>query len=263
MTTAQKRQPPKKPQAVVRHEPDTRAVSPMEMLGIALQKADFNPATLEKLMDLAERWERDQAKRAYVRAKAAAKSEIGVIQKNKRVKYKGKDGKPDTDYAYAGLDDMYREVVPVLAKHGLSHSYRSRQNGNELVLTCVLSHADGHSEDACEIGAKEDIGSGKNAIQAVISTATYLQRVTLALALGLAAGKDDDAKNAGIQVFITAAQVARIDTLMEATQTRNDDPRWLDYLKEKFAVEGVNDLSEAQAETLIKMLKRKLQQQGR
>lgn len=242
-----------RPQPPAASEP----VSPMQMLGFALQNPNFNPVALEKLMDLADRWERDRARRAFVTARAKAKAEIGVIQKNKSVKYKGKDGKPDTNFEYAGLDDMYREVVPVLAKYGLSHSYRSSQSGERVCITCVLSHEDGYSEDASELCASDDKSGGKNPIQAMVSAATYLQRVTLALALGLAAGKDDDGKNAGVQAFLTGNQHAAITELMAATGTDRDDARFLTYLKEKFAVDAIDSLSHKQADTVIKTLRQK------
>lgn len=235
------------------------AQSPMDMLGAAMIRPDFNPATLEKLMDLADRWERDRTRRAYVSAKAAAKASIGVIQKTKQVKYDSKDkDKPKTAFDYAGLDDMYREVVPALAKHGLSHSYKSRQEGNRVIVTCVLSHEDGYSEDVAELGAGEDQSGGKNAIQAIASTVTYLQRMTLALSLGLAAGKDDDGKASSSPVaFITADQHAKISSLMAETGTETDDPRFLGYLDEKFAVKELMELNLKQADSIIAMLKRK------
>lgn len=238
------------------------AMSPMEMLSSAMQNPNFKPELLEKLMDLTDRWNREQAQRAFVAAKADAKARIGVIQKNKSVKYENRDGKGKTSYDYAGLDDMYEEVVPVLAEYGLTHSYRSVQEGTTLKITCVLSHRDGHVEPGAEIGGPNDSSGGKNAIQAISSTATYLQRVTLALTLGLAAGKDDDGKAAGIVAFASPGQIKTIIGLMADTETsiktdEGEPTAFANFLQERYAVEELTTLTPPQADNLIKVLGKK------
>ena len=239
------------------------ALTPMEMLSIAMQNPNFNPDTLEKLMDLAERWERDQARRAYGRAFVAAKAEIDVIAKNKSVKYDSKDAnKAGARFDYAGLDDVYKEIVPVLSKHGLTHSYKSKQDDGKLTVTCMLTHESGHIQDGAEISAKDDKSGGKNDIQAVTSTATYLQRVTVMLTLGLAAGKDDDGKAAGIQAFATPGQIKLIGDLMGDTDTVIADSserltRFGTFLEEKFGTTEISNLTPAHASQVIDALKKK------
>jgi hypothetical protein len=56
-----------------------------------------------------------------------------------------------------------------------------------------LSHRDGHYEETTLTTGRDD-GAGRNAIQQVGSTITYLQRYTLKAALGLAAAADDDGR---------------------------------------------------------------------
>ena len=68
--------------------------------------------------------------------------------------------------------------------------------------------------------ADNDESGNKNAIQAVGSAATYLQRYTLKLALGLAASNDDDAQGAAeAQRGIEADDIAFIEQQIRDTNS--------------------------------------------
>lgn len=167
---------------------ESRAVTPMQLLSVAVgQGADIDK--LEKLMALQERWEANEARKAFDAAISAARSEIKPIVKTGHVKYN------ETDYMHETLDGIAKAIDPILSKHGLSYRFRSAQEGALLHVTCVLAHSGGHSEETGLSGAP-DMSGKKNAYQAIGSAATYLQRYTLKLALGLSAAKDDDAKSA-------------------------------------------------------------------
>jgi hypothetical protein len=174
----------------------TTEVTPMQMLHYAMsQGADLD--RLEKLMELQERWEKNQAKKAFDAAISLAKAEIKPILKTREVDFVSrKEGAGRTNYKYEDFAQVATEVDPVLAKHGLSYRHRPRQEGHVLHITCILSHRDGYSEEST-LSAGNDESGNKNAIQAIGSTATYLQRYTLKLALGLAASKDDDGRGSG------------------------------------------------------------------
>jgi hypothetical protein len=163
-------------------------VTPMQMLQYAMsQNADLD--RLQKFMDLHLQWEKNQARKAFDRAISLAKAEIKPILKNREVDFKTDKGR--TNYQYEDLAQVAVQVDPILAKYGLSYRHRPRQEGNVLHITCILSHCDGHSEEST-LSANNDNTGNKNAIQSVGSAATYLQRYTLKLALGLAAARDDD-----------------------------------------------------------------------
>jgi hypothetical protein len=162
------------------------------MLQLAVERgADM--AQLEKLMELQERWEKNQARKAFDEAISAAKSEIKPIVKKRKVDFSTAKGR--TNYAYEDLALIAEEIDPILSKVGLSYRYRSTQEKNILSVTCVVAHRDGHSEETTLTAANDDSGN-KNSIQGIGSAATYLQRYTLKLALGLAAAKDDDGRGA-------------------------------------------------------------------
>jgi hypothetical protein len=167
-------------------------VTPMTMLQLAVQQgADMDK--LQKLMDLQERWEKNEARKAFNHAFSEFKSEAVMVIRNKLVT----DG-PLKGKAYAELFAVVNAVTPALSKHGLSASWRLTKDDKDwLEVTCTLTHTLGHSESV-SMGAMPDTGGAKNGIQARASTVTYLERYTLMAATGLAAqGQDDDGRGGG------------------------------------------------------------------
>lgn len=190
---------------VAMNEPNQVSVmTPMDMLNKAVaQGADIN--VLEKLMGLQERWEANQARKAFDEAMAAAKAEIPAIVRNRA----GHNSKKYADFAAIAA-----VVDPILSRHGLSYRFRSAQD-ERINVTCVLSHKAGHSEETT-LAAPADTTGNKNAVQAIGSTLTYLQRYSLVQALGLAAADDDDgASSTRTGSFITEEQAAQLVELAE------------------------------------------------
>jgi hypothetical protein len=197
--------------AIVEHEPKGAALAvmtPMELLDRAIVGGQ-GIEVLKGLMDLQERWEKNQARKAFDDAMASAKSEIPVILKNRRVGFDSKKaGSARTDYKHEDLAEIARTVDPILARFGLSYRFRTSSTPNEpITVTCVVSHRAGHSEENTLQGPRDESGN-KNSIQSIGSTLTYLQRYSLKAALGLAAATDDDARSAEQSETITADQAA-------------------------------------------------------
>ena len=167
------------------------AVTPMQMLQIAVSKgADL--AQLEKLMELQERWEKNEARKAYNSAFAAFKSEAVVVIKNVPIT----DG-PLKGKKYADLFGAVDAATPMLSKHGLAATWKITKDEKDWIeVTCTLTHVDGHSESA-SFGGPPDSGGAKNAMQARASTLSYVQRYTFLAVTGLAAGGTDDDGNGG------------------------------------------------------------------
>lgn len=192
------------------------ALSPMEMVSKALEMG-VSADILKQMMDLRDREEARQAKLSFTRALAAAKAEIKPIMKTREVDYTPQ-GKQRVNYRHEDLAGIEEQVGPVLARHGLHYHFES-DNGPDrpLTITCVLEHDDGHSTRT-PLSAGADTSGGKNSLQAIASAATYLQRYTLKLALGLSVSHDDDGRRAGEDAdggTITEAQAKEIRDLIE------------------------------------------------
>jgi hypothetical protein len=159
----------------------------MALLKMAtMQGADL--AKLEKLMELQFRWEDNQAKKAFVTAMNAFKAHPPEIQKNKGAAFQGRGSA--VSYRYATLDNVCDQITSSLGEHGISHRWKVDQKDSMIRVTCILTHDMGHSEETTLEGHADETGA-KNAIQAIGSTVTYLQRYTLLAATGLAVQNQD------------------------------------------------------------------------
>jgi hypothetical protein len=152
-------------------------------------KAD--PAKLDAAYNVMQRIQKDSAVRAFNLAMANAKGEIGPVIKNKQVDYEF-SGKR-TRYAYEDFAAVANTVDPAFAKFGLAYRFRVSQDAGVVRVTCIISHADGHSEEN-PMQSPPDTSGSKNAVQALGSVVTYLQRYALKAAIGLAATTDDDGR---------------------------------------------------------------------
>ena len=222
--------------------------TPATLLQIAVsQGADI--AKLEKLMELQERWEANEARKAYALAMAAFKAEDLTIRKNKRVHFASQKG--TTDYKHATLDNVVAVVAAGLAKHGLMHTWRTEQTNGKIRVTCIITHEKGHCEEtSLECGA--DDSGNKNSIQAIGSAVSYLQRYTLLAATGTATGEDDDAQATGKAVAkITENQARDLETLV--SDTKSDRAAFFRFFK----IEKFEDMAKSDYPKAIDLLKKK------
>lgn len=165
------------------------AGSPMAMAIAALQSG-MSPEQISAMMDLQDRYNATQAKKAYDEAFAAFKAESVRIIKGRDVKEGPLKGK-----SYAELHDVVNAVTPALSKHGLSSSWKLTKDEKDwMEVTCYLRHVGGH-EESVSMGGPPDAGGAKNAIQARASTKTYLERYTLKAITGLSEQNDDNDGN--------------------------------------------------------------------
>lgn len=217
------------------------SMTPMDMLAYAVER-NAGIDVLEKLMALQERWERNEARKAFDAAMANAKAELPVVVKNRTADFPHKDGKGRTSYQYEDLGEIARTIDPILAKNGLSYRFSATSNANEpITVTCIISHRDGHCERTTLSSGRDDSGS-KNAIQSIGSAITFLQRYTLKVALGLAASADDDGAATGIGDALDAQQVEWLQSCI--VKVGADIGRFLNYMSRlaKVPIERVEDI---------------------
>lgn len=197
--------------------------SPAAMIRMAVEgKADLEK--LEKLLGLQERWEANEAKKAYFKAMAFFKANPPKIDKDKQVAF------GNTKYSHASLANVTEKVSAELSKYGLSASWSTKQNG-AIAVTCRITHELGYSEETT-ISAPADKSGSKNDIQSIGSTITYLERYTLLALTGLATSDmDDDGRAAGLPVeFITAEQVTDISNRITAIGKKFKLDQFLKYM---------------------------------
>lgn len=225
----------------------------LSMIERAARDTSVDVDKFERLMAMQERVEAKLAVRAFNDAVASAKGEFGSIAKNRTVDFTSQKGR--TNYRHEDFSSIASVVDPVLARHGLSYRFRSAQSGSQkITVTCILSHRRGHSEETT-LESGEDHSGNKNSTQAIGSAATYLQRYTLKLALGLASSHDDDGQKAGGEPP-TAATVDEIEALITATSSNRT------WFLQEFSVETLDDLNGKQRDRCKAMLVAKQKKMG-
>jgi len=162
----------------------------MELMKIAVQ-SEGGVEKLERLMDLQERWERNNARKSFFDSMAAFQKALPRIIKNGNADF----GEGKAAYSYAKLEDIAEAIKKPLAKNDLSYRFEQKTEqssaGPFTTVNCIITHSDGHSEKA-EMSAYPDNTGKKNAIQQLASTVSYLRRYTLTGALGITVSDEDD-----------------------------------------------------------------------
>lgn len=209
-------------------EPGELQVAPasplMGIIAAASTDGNVDADKLMKLLEANERYEANEARKAFHVAMAGFQKESPKILKDA----KGHNS------SYAKLPGIIAVVAPILSKNGLSHTWVTKTDDG-IEVTCKITHLLGHSEET-SLSAAPDKSGSKNDIQAVGSTITYLQRYTLKAALGLAeADQGDDGAGSAAKgpPEPTPEEQEALQDLFEAVAIHT--PGIMELNKERFA----------------------------
>ena len=189
-----------------------------------IQQVALNPDAdvdkLEKMLAMQERWEANQARKAFYVALSDLQSEMPPIIKSKS----------GHNYQYAPLCDITAVANPYLNKNGFSYRFEQSQSDNKITVSCVVTHIDGHSELTSMDGEPDTTGS-KNKIQASGSAVQYLMRYTFVGAFGITtADSDSDGRVTSQAVdFLSDEQVSELELLLEAHKANRE--KFLGFFK--------------------------------
>ena len=216
--------------------PSNTAINPMSMLQSAREQ-NANIETMQQLMEMQFKWEANEARKAYMEAVAAFKAAPIRITKDK-INSQFSSG-------YTGIGNLVNTVNPVLSKFGLQANWDIDQT-NEIKVTCILSHALGHSERASMTAPPDESGS-KNPIQEIKSTITYLKIATYEAITGVASTDDPGDTDGNIPTStITEGQEADINALID--EVGANKAQFLKLLK----VKKLSDLTSSKYEGAVK-----------
>jgi len=173
------------------HPGALQSVSPTGLLQMAIERGG-SIDVIERLAKLQmEMMDRD-ARLAYIQAFETFKRTAPTILKDSDIVIKGQlMGK------FAKLDQICDKLIPALLAVNITHRWKTTDgDGGRIVCTCYLRHILGHEEQGATFGAPPEQSGFKNPVQAVGSTASYLERYTLVASCGLAI-KDQDKIDSG------------------------------------------------------------------
>lgn len=220
--------------------------SPGGLLAVAVRRG-ASVEELDKLLQLKERFDAEEARKAYTKAMAEFKRNAPQIFKDKNVSY------DNVTYSHATLGNVANVIASALGDYGLSHGWTMDQKEHPLItVRCTVTHEAGHSEKA-QLSAGPDDSGKKNAIQAVASTVTYLERYTLLAITGMAAMEGDDDGRAGGTTYIDDEQTANLNALMDEISNFNLPH----FLKAMGKLETLGMLPAARYKQAVKVLEAK------
>lgn len=167
---------------------ESSALSPMNLIELAIStNADIDK--LEKLMQLKERWDKEQARKSFINSMSLFQSELPVI---KRTKAGSKTKSGEVAYHYAPLDSIVEQTRLLISKHGFSYTLDtpvSLEDGVEIKIT--VSHIDGHSETTTVKMPFVERTGVMSPPQVLGATMSYAKRYAFCNAFGIMTGDDD------------------------------------------------------------------------
>ena len=181
------RERPYQPPAVIN---DVATV--MQIIERMVREPAFDPERIKQMLDLKDRWQENEARKAFVADMAEFKRDPPKIYKNKHVGFDSRDGRSRTEYDHATHSEVTMKIVAALAGHGFSHRWVTTQPNGQVCVECIITHRLGHSESQ-SLTAPPDTSGLKSPVQAIASTRTLLERYTLLGATGLSAADLPDA----------------------------------------------------------------------
>ena len=142
-------------------------------------------------------WEKldREARVAFAESFQKFKEDAPKILKTKHVSFPSKDSsKPGTNYWHVELDKACDLLIPALLKVNITHRWKSTDlPGGMIRFTCFLRHNLGHEEEGSSLAGPADQSGGKNPMQGVGSSTSYLQRYTFLATCGIVpSGTDND-----------------------------------------------------------------------
>lgn len=220
------------------------AVTPMDLISRA-QQSDASIEQMQQLFDLQLRYEANEARKAYNDAMSNFREECPTINRGRTVSH--------NNTKFAGLAESIEAIKSILSKHGLSHQWKTRQDGAQITVECIVTHRLGHSEST-SLSASPDTSGGKNAIQAVGSTVSYLERYTLYAILGLSSREmDDNGEGAGAPAVEIITEQQCMDLLCLIKEVGANEAQFCTYFK----TENVASLPAGKFKAAVKMLEAK------
>jgi len=148
---------------------------------------------LERLFMLHEKVQASKAKSAFTVAMSDLQGKLPIVRKLKQ----------GHAAAFAPIEDVLDMTKEVIKKSGFSYRWDTVQKENEITVSCIATHIQGHSETTSMTSETEEVVKGntsgkatKSAPQRAASTITFLKRYTFINMFGIIlAGEDFDGRS--------------------------------------------------------------------
>ena len=184
---------------------------------------------LGQLMDLQERWERNEAAKEYHAALAAFQAECPVIPKTREVSFKGVHA-----YNYAAYEDIMLLIRPLLKKHSLAVKFSASTADGMMTVECTIRRGIHCEVSSVTFPVPSDMRV--NDTQKAVAAVSYGKRASLTCGLNIVVS-DEDTDGAGLCETIGDGQQAALTDLLNMIGDRVLGDRFFDLM-------GVDNVSE-------------------
>jgi hypothetical protein len=155
---------------------------------------------------------------------------------------------------YAKWEDINEAIRGPLGECGFALTFRAERVNDQVVITGILSHREGHQERTTISLALDSTGS-KNNVQAVGSSISYGKRYTAGMLLNITSRAkfeaDDDGKAAGDAANISEEQEMALRDMLQAAGA--DEKKFCQFIK----VEHLRDILASKFDDAVKIIKAK------
>lgn len=203
--------------------PQGESATILSMIERVLANPDFPVDKLERLFDLYQKSQTEQARKAYYAAFSEMQPNLPVIEKKGEIKNKA--GQKQS--GYPKWEDVVEQIQPVLADYGFGISFDPQVKDGVISVICILSHRDGYLTETRPYELPADTSGSKNAVQAVGSSTSYAKRYTAFAKLNIvsrdpADGLDDDGVKGAAGASLNEEQLKAIRQLLSETNTKEE-----------------------------------------
>ena len=233
---------------------ETKASPLTTLLADPARLAAIPVETLERLLALQERYDAEQARRAYFEAFARVQSRTHAVREC--------GWNPQTQSKYVLLRDVKEMLDPILADEGFAQSVSMVSGADEGLMRfeLLIRHAGGHSERHHLDAPGDDRGMKgsptKTALHGMRSSMTYCRRALITDVWDVRTAEPDDDGNASGSSGPGAEPVThkeRAQVEAELKRTGSDPVRFCAWL----GVDSVANMRRSQLQNALATLKRK------
>jgi len=160
-----------------------QAKTPMDLLQLAIER-EGSIDVIERLAKLQLEMADREDRIAFRSAMTKFKNEMPRIIRSRVISNKEGNEK----YKAVALEDVAEPVMKALLRHHITYRYKTDvlQDGKMVKVTCFLAlEGTAYEEQGSTLAAPPDTSGGKDALKAVGSTTSYLEKYTLMASVGL------------------------------------------------------------------------------